>query len=98
MGITEDFYYEQALDFVQRLTGVEAVRVFSDDIAAASKLPSLTGNSNVEFMVPASESSPLEHLLCLANAHHLIMANSSFSWWAAWLLDKPSRIVTYPRP
>lgn len=98
MGITEDFYYERALDVVQRLSGVEAVRVFSDDIAAASKLPSLAGNSNVEFMVPAAESSPLENLLCLADAHHLIMANSSFSWWAAWLLDKPSRIVTYPRP
>lgn len=98
MGITENYYYHRALEFVQNLTGVEAVRVFSDDITAASELPSLRGNSDVEFISLEPGSTPLENLLCLASAHHLIMANSSFSWWAAWLNERPSRIVTYPRP
>jgi hypothetical protein len=31
-------------------------------------------------------------------ASHLIMANSSFSWWAAWLGDSEVRTVIYPRP
>lgn len=98
MGITENYYYQRALEFVRRLTGVQAVRVFSDDIAAASELPSLCAISDTEFVNLEPGSTPLENLLCLASAHHLIMPNSSFSWWAAWLNERPSRMVTYPRP
>jgi hypothetical protein len=29
-------------------------------------------------------------------ASHHIIANSSYSWWAAWLGDKPGQIVIMP--
>jgi hypothetical protein len=38
-----------------------------------------------------------EDLYLLSLCHHFIIANSSFSWWAAWLSTWPEKIVYGPR-
>lgn len=98
MGLATDYYYSRSIRLIQDLTGIRDVIVFSDDIKAARSLPSLNKEQNTIFVESAQESSPLENLLLLSQAHHLVMANSSFSWWAAWLRDDEQRRVVYPRP
>jgi hypothetical protein len=34
----------------------------------------------------------------MSDASHLIIGNSTFSWWAAFLRDRPGRTVIAPRP
>lgn len=41
-------------------------------------------------------SDPIEDLYAMSSADHFIIANSTFSWWAAWLSDGPTKRVLAP--
>lgn len=41
-------------------------------------------------------SNPLHDLHLMSLARHHIIANSSYSWWAAWLADHPAQHVIMP--
>lgn len=47
--------------------------------------------------LPANEAAPERDLMLMAGCHHHVIANSSFSWWGAWLGQQPGQIVIAPR-
>ena len=46
--------------------------------------------------LPAAAGDPLHDLFLMSRARHHVIANSSYSWWAAWLGKKPDQIVKVP--
>ena len=51
------------------------------------------------IVLTPQESSTWETFKLMAHANHLIMANSSLSWWAGWfLLKSPGSKVIFPSP
>lgn len=97
-GETPAGYYRRAVDVLRGLTGsTSPLWLFSDDSSGASEY--LAGVLELDHVVESpAESTPLENLLLLSGASGIVAANSSFSWWAAFLAQRTIGEVIFPRP
>lgn len=82
-----DNYYVRAM----KLFPGEDFLVFSDDIEWCKNSPIFQGCA---FREGGSE---IEDMNSMASCKHQIIANSSFSWWAAWLNPNPEKKVVAPK-
>jgi hypothetical protein len=87
-------YYRDALARIRLTTDVRRAVVFSDDAAwCRERLRLDLATEVVEHSDP--HERVIDDFLCLAQASNLIVANSTFSWWAAWIATQrgPVRVV-----
>ena len=94
-GVCSLDYYEKAAEKILGLEPSAVFFVFSDDLAWAKKhLRFLPEKAFVELPaeVPAAEEM---HLMALCR--HNVIANSTFSWWGAWLNQNPKKVVIAPK-
>lgn len=93
-------YTARALRLLKRL-GVEApLRVFSDSPELV-RMELRDLDANIEIVADPHAMGPVATIRSMADAPALVMANSTFSWWAAWLLRQlhgPEAVVISPRP
>lgn len=92
-------YYRRALGYVSGKLNTPVFYIFSDDLDWVTKhwLPVLSGFGNVIPAVADKQDSPALELKKMSACRHQIIANSSFSWWAAWLNEYPHKIVIQPK-
>jgi hypothetical protein len=96
-GILDQSFYRRALDRLESMTGSDAeLFVFSDDAAAAELVLNFAPNSRLVH-VRGDPARPWEDMALMARCRHHVIANSSFSWWGAWLNRAPDKIVIAPR-
>lgn len=99
-GTVDTSYYDKSHQYFAQKIAPEKIAyfVFSDDIEWAKKNV-LIDMKTTYVSRPASETQIPEyeelHLMSLCD-HHII-ANSTFSWWGAWLDPKPNKIVIAPK-
>ncbi|MEL0438983.1 alpha-1,2-fucosyltransferase [Phycobacter sp. K97] len=93
--LCDQAYYEAALArILDGLSGTPTVFVFSDDPQwAKENLPLPCEKIVVDFNGPETD---FEDMRLMTLCQHNIIANSSFSWWAAWLNPNPEKRVTGP--
>jgi hypothetical protein len=88
-------YYQRAIDIVTRHVRDPLFFVFSDDLDwARDNLPTVR---DVEYVGHNVGAQSFEDLRLMSNARHNIIANSGFSWWAAWLNNNKEKVVVGPR-
>ncbi len=85
-------YYKKAMELVEARVAKPCYFVFSDDLPYCKNL--FQGN-NVSFVEGCASEIEEMHLMTLCN--HSIIANSTFSWWGAWLGDDKELVVSPSR-
>ncbi len=93
-GVLSAIYYEKAMGFIKEKEPNACFYFFSDDIEWVKQ--NLATDKNAEF-VSSFTKSPVEDFYLMTKCRHNIIANSSFSWWTAWLNDNPGKIVVAPK-
>lgn len=88
-------YYLNAISFFKQRLGNPVFFVFSDDIPLAKKY--LPQNSTTVFVDHNDDFSAHEDMRLMSSCHHHIIANSTFSWWGAWLNPRSDKIVIAPK-
>jgi hypothetical protein len=94
-GMCSVDYYERALIYMQQHLVEPVFFVFSDDISWAREnlpLPATT-----EFVDWNQGATSYRDMQLMSLCHNHVIANSSFSWWGAWLNPRPDKLVVAPQ-
>ena len=88
-------YYQRAIAMVDSRTSDAHFFVFSDDIAWVRS--AIDFGSRATFVSHNTGSDSFRDMQLMAACRQHIVANSSFSWWGAWLDPRPDKVVMAPR-
>jgi len=89
-------YHERAATHIQDRVENPTFFVFSDDSEWAKN--NIDFDYPTEYVTQNDSSSDYEDIRLMHNCDHHIIANSTFSWWGAWLNDSNNKIVVAPSP
>jgi hypothetical protein len=88
-------YYQKALDLIKQKKSNIKAYVFSDDLDWCKA--NLKFNEPT-FYVESNQKQNFEvDMILMSHCKHNIIANSSFSWWAAWLNLNDEKLVVAPK-
>ncbi|UHS57112.1 alpha-1,2-fucosyltransferase [Agrobacterium vaccinii] len=94
-GTCEPAWYEAAMHKMADKAGDATFFVFSDDPQwARENLPTI---GEMIFIEPQSDGRDGEDIHLMAACRSHIIANSTFSWWGAWLNPRPDKHVIAPK-
>ena len=83
VGLLSRSYYQDAIGVVNNKYGNKNFWIFSDDIEDSQKLLDGLIPKSSNWVSPPDGSDPAESLVLMSLSKVIIIANSSFSWWAA---------------
>jgi len=88
-------YYDNAIEIIKKQTGNGVfLFVFSDDIAWVKQN---IKTKDTIFFVSSPQIKDFEEMYLISICKHNIIANSSFSWWGAWLNKNSNKVIVAPK-
>lgn len=94
-GVCSLEYYQKAIERMLLQLPEPHFYIFSDDMDWART--NLTINAPVHLVGHNVGDKSFQDLRLISSCKHQIIANSSFSWWGAWLNPNPHKIVIGPK-
>lgn len=93
-GICDFDYYFEAFKELEMLVGDAFPFIFSDDKETAIEFQKKLGRG----LIVSCEviTNDIEEFTLMSYCKHFIIANSTYSWWAAWLGNYNSKVVFAP--
>lgn len=93
-GVCPIEYYEKAIKYISQRVENPHFFIFSDDINWVNE------NLKIQYpytVIDFNQNKGWLDMNLMKNCKHNITANSSFSWWGAWLNENPDKIVIAPK-
>jgi len=91
-GLMGEAYYKKAIALINKKIKNPKYFIFSDEIEWVKNSFDLPKNS----VYITHNKSGIEDMRIMIECKHNIIANSSFSWWGAWLGDEKNKLVIAP--
>jgi len=93
---TNPKYYSKAIDILENKLNNPHYYIFTDNFERVLKFLPLQKQRYTMVDFNQGEFNAYKDLWLMTNCKHAIIANSTFSWWGAWLIDNPSKTVIAP--
>ena len=93
IGVLGVDYYTKAVDYIRQNVENPTFYIFSDDLEWCKDSLGFLDNC---IYVDRTQTE-IEDLKLMSFCRHNIIANSSFSWWGAWLNQNPNKVVIAPK-
>lgn len=95
-GVCSPNYYKKAILLIKNKIKKPSFIIFSDNINWCKK--NLLVPKKSLFIDHNTEKKSFEDMRLMSLCKHNIIANSSFSWWGAWLNQNKNKIIIAPDP
>lgn len=87
-------YYEKAIEFIQKRASNTHFFIFSDELDWVKE--NLRINAPTSYISANTGGESYWDMQLMKECRHHIVANSSFSWWGAWLSENQDGMVIAP--
>jgi len=94
-GVCDLAYYDKAISFINSKYDDLKYFIFSDDILWVKE--NLKMRNAIYYIDSEEKRTPHEDMYLMSLCKNNIIANSSFSWWGAWLNKNDEKIVIAPK-
>lgn len=88
-------YYKNAIQKIKEKIKNPVFFIFAKD---SDEFIKENFNFETDFELIKSKGADYIDMQLMAQCKHAIIANSSFSWWAAWLIENKDKIIIAPSP
>jgi hypothetical protein len=89
-------YYKKAIEYIKTKVNNPYFYLFSENPEAAKSKLSYS-DRNITFVSHnKGDECAYADMWLMSKCQHIIMANSTFSWWGAWLCNNKNKIVITP--
>lgn len=86
-------YYKKAVGVLTKKIDNPVFFLFSDDIEWCREN---FGFLSDKFFIDIPNGDEVTDLFLMSSCKHFVIANSSFSWWGAWLSNSPNKFIIAP--
>jgi len=95
-GLCSLSYYKKAMDYISQKIDDSHFFVFSNDPQWVED--NIKTSRPTTYITHNKGQKGFEDLRLISRCKHNVIANSSFSWWGAWLNSNTKKIVIAPSP
>lgn len=96
IGALDLDYYRRAVQLLRERSPDATLYLFSDDIESVAR--EFTPEGPHEYVRCVKPWHAYDKIRLMSQCEHIAIANSTFSWWAAWLNPSPDKLVIAPDP